>query len=152
VTKALDEEVATAGAAVTDAAEGMDEAVKAKAQTELATAKEHVRLHIVQKTAIAAQRAASGRALGDSGRWVQGDSASQNQLRRIGSLLTTHSLSRARVWRAALPQAKRTLARKSKLRADSRQGTPNMGTRVSTRADIPPPPHTRTHTRTGSQF
>ena len=61
VTKALGEEVITAEAAVADAAEGMDEAVKAKAQTELATAKEHVKLHEKQKTAIAAARAANGR-------------------------------------------------------------------------------------------
>jgi hypothetical protein len=85
VTKALGEEVITAAGAVD--AEGMGEAVKAKAQTELATAKEHVKLHEKQKTAIAAARAASGRALGNRGRWVQGDSASQNQLRLIGSLM-----------------------------------------------------------------
>ena len=58
VTKALGEEVITAGAVD---AEGMDEEAKTKAQTELATAKEHVKLHEKQKTAIAAARAANGR-------------------------------------------------------------------------------------------
>ena len=65
VTKALDEEVDTAGAAV-DAAEGMDEAAQAKARAELAAAKEHVRLHTVQKTGIAAMRVAAGTVQGQT--------------------------------------------------------------------------------------
>ena len=65
VTKALDEEVVTAGAAVA-AAEDKDEAAKAKAQTGLAAAKEHVRLHTAQKTDIAARRVAAGTSQGQT--------------------------------------------------------------------------------------
>ena len=65
VTKALNEEVDTAGAAVA-AAEGMDEAAQAKAQADLEAAKEHVRLHTVQKTDIAARRVAAGTSQGQT--------------------------------------------------------------------------------------
>ena len=60
VTKALDEEVDTAGAAVA-AAEDKDEAAKAKARAELAAAEAHVKRHEEQKAAVAACGSAGGK-------------------------------------------------------------------------------------------
>ena len=59
VTKALDEEVVTAAAAV-DAAEGKGEAAETKARAELAAAEAHVKRHETQKTDIAAMLSAAG--------------------------------------------------------------------------------------------
>ena len=65
VTKALDEEVDMAGAAV-DAAEGKGEAAIEKAQAGLAAAEAHVKRHEEQKQAIAAMRSAAGTAQGQT--------------------------------------------------------------------------------------